>query len=344
MNSAARKYFLIWPLITMALLACVDNIDIEAPDNEDVLVVEGLVASVEGESFVRLSLSRTIALDNPGLDTLGNSLVRGARVSVSDNLGNVEPFNEIAPGTYMPVPGFRGIVGSSYTLNVSTIDGKQYRSEPDTLYPALSLRELIIRYEENQFQGQLEGFHEFFLVLENEPDEHFFRVLSTGVAEVGAFLDPAPPLCGPPCAEICYSYREPVDNQIRVLSNQGFDGSELTLRAAMERYDFSGFYLFTSRLYSLSRSASDFWESASVQTEINGDIFDPQLPPLEGNVLSVSGEDEVFGFFGASDIQEIDTVFNRGLNGPSFAPGLPTGTSCPAVWRGGSYVRPDRFP
>ncbi|MEO1055028.1 MAG: DUF4249 domain-containing protein [Bacteroidota bacterium] len=339
-----RKNFALAVLLFM-VLACVDTIDVDLPSDINTVVVEGLVVSAQGESFVRLSTTTSVFIDNPGLDTIETIPLSGAIVEVINGSGDRAVFAEVEEGLYQPSAGFLGTVGETYRLSIKTSNGDEFVSETDTLYPAPELRRLLVEYEEDDLGGQLIGFHNFYVVLTNPSTIGYYRFSNRSVAEVFTDVTPPPYICGrDTCPVRCYSYREPVDFDINTFTNAGLAGDELVFQSDTEGYDNIGWYLYTARVYSLSNSAFTFWSTAQAQNEIGGSVFDPQISPLQSNIRTVLGRSGVTGFFGSSDYSEVDTVFKRGLSGPNFTPAIPVSDDCLPPWRGGSYVKPDKIP
>jgi len=69
---------------------------------------------------------------------------------------------------------------------------------------------------------------------------------------------------------------------------------------------FDTVFAFIIRQYSLSSQAYDFWQTAQMQREETGSIFDPVPSNISGNIFNVNDPDElVLGYYSASAVQEM---------------------------------------
>ena len=71
-----------------------------------------------------------VVLSYAGQVNAGRSPVTGARVFVSDDLGNTGQFQEEERGIYVPVSeDYLGVEGRKYVLHIELDNGRQYRSD-----------------------------------------------------------------------------------------------------------------------------------------------------------------------------------------------------------------------
>jgi len=107
--------------------SCIDPFNPGTDRFQSLLVVDALVTDEDASYYCYLT--RTFK-DNQGIP----ESVKGATVSVSDDTGANFPFSEIAPGVYRSDSvTFRGIVGRSYTLHITSAEGEHYVSYPVTM-------------------------------------------------------------------------------------------------------------------------------------------------------------------------------------------------------------------
>lgn len=107
----------------LGLSACEDVIDVDIPEGQSLLVVEGGVTDQPGPYVVRLS--RTI----PYFTEQGLPPVPGAVLTLTDNEGQRETLREQTPGTYV-TSTFRGNIGHQYTLRIQA-EGEEYQAETE---------------------------------------------------------------------------------------------------------------------------------------------------------------------------------------------------------------------
>jgi len=328
------------------LCSCIDPFPLDGDTPEPQPVIEGLVVNVMGESFVKVSLELSIL----GVQDDPSPLVSAARVEVEDGRGNLITFCEKSTGFYQPEDeAFVGSRGEIYTLMVRLADGRSYRSRSEMMHPGVQVDSVFATF--NQFvipnTNQLTGAHNFFITASTDPSEEpvLFRTHSLGIAQVAANINPPPPLCaGPLCAEICYSFRRPINREIVLGNTKGTAANKITLQVASQDYDFHSRYFIEVKAFSLSLPGHRFWSSLASQQQIEGSIFDPQIAKIEGtNVYSVETDQEIIGYFGASEMSSSSLFFNR-AESASFLTPIPTArNSCVEVWTAATLEVPKPF-
>lgn len=120
-----KKLKYVW-LLWFGMQGCVEEFQAESLTVESLLVVEGLITDVLKQHEVKLSRLFSFEEEEPIAEN-------GALVRVLDNLGAAFLFNEVAPGLYRSQTAFRAETGKSYQLQITTADGKNYRSTQEFL-------------------------------------------------------------------------------------------------------------------------------------------------------------------------------------------------------------------
>ncbi len=130
------KYISLIAIGIMILLfdQCVEPFIPELEDNDavELLVVEGLITNETGPFSIRLT-STVPVYDYQNI--IENSRpVTGAEVQIVDDKGNIYLLFEYDAGRYeTEEKDLEGIPGNTYTLMVTTQDGKQYQSSPELM-------------------------------------------------------------------------------------------------------------------------------------------------------------------------------------------------------------------
>ncbi|MBK0403032.1 DUF4249 domain-containing protein [Adhaeribacter sp. BT258] len=102
----------------LGLSACEKVLDIDLKDAEPRIIIEANLSDQPGPHSVIISRS-------VGFNDLNDfPMVRGAKVTLTDNAGNSEDLLETKPGIYQ-TSNFMGVPGRTYVLNV-LIDGVTY--------------------------------------------------------------------------------------------------------------------------------------------------------------------------------------------------------------------------
>jgi hypothetical protein len=121
-------------LLTLLFSRCVTQFIPETTENQELLVVEGLLTDQPEPSIVKLSKSMPLGKKSTAVP------LSGCSVYISDNFGNSTQLYQTKPGTYSTDPSiFRGIAGRKYTLKVltnsNTPGGFSYQSSPMEMKP-----------------------------------------------------------------------------------------------------------------------------------------------------------------------------------------------------------------
>lgn len=262
-------------LAALALLSsCQDVVDLDLPEGEEFLVVEGWITNEEGpHDFI---LTNTAAY----FDDAPPEPATGATVFLRDDQGMEVVLDETSPGVYTYPDS--GIVGHSYQLEILLADGERYISEYEFLYepaPILDIYWQLSEDEPDPDNGENPDDIYDVLIFAIEPeglgDHYRWRSILNGVEQ-----------------------QEPFD--IFVTDDQFVDGNPIP--------EFN----VTEDLYSLNdtvtiiqeRISGDAYEFLSLlqqQTAFVGGPFDPPPAPIRGNIRNVNDPDDLaLGFFGAS--------------------------------------------
>jgi len=123
-------------LLTGIFFTCVEPFSPKLKDSGPLLVVDALFTDEHISNYVKLSMTK--------LSLIGASeKVTGATVIIQDDSGTSFELSEFPGGLYKSDnPSFRGEPGKSYTLYIRTVSGKEYKSEPATMYEGRNIDSL----------------------------------------------------------------------------------------------------------------------------------------------------------------------------------------------------------
>lgn len=107
-------------------MSCEDVIQLEVPQTEPYLVVDGSITNLAGEQVIKLTKSQDLL----NLATVEG--VKNATVKVTDDLGKIYEFKDLKNmGKYVWTPTNKtevmGSVGRTYTLDI-TVEGESYKA------------------------------------------------------------------------------------------------------------------------------------------------------------------------------------------------------------------------
>lgn len=251
-------------VILFSLVGCIDELNIKTERVLRVLVVEGNITTEPGPHYIRLSKS---AKYGSIFEDFSKKL-NGALVRIRDEKGNQVILDEVDSGVYATPPSFSAKVGSEYTLIVES-NNEQYISTPEKVMPVAPIQSLRIESKKLAstsdvvFDIGVEVYAEF----EDPGDEqnfYYFKNSGTYVVETNPELFeivtpngnvPAPKDC---CAR-CWVNEEGGDPQIRIASDNLFDGNTTSQLAGFIKDDgkrYTDKYLVRVQQNSLTKELS----------------------------------------------------------------------------------------
>ena len=298
------------------MLSCVEEVTFET-FNENLLVVDGFITDQPGPH--RISIKRS-GIFKDQTDGGQEEPIRGAQVSIYDDLGNVFTLDETDSG-YETTEDFVGIAGRSYSICVVLDDQTTYHSEPDLLTVPEPIDDLYYELGFETFindQNQLkEAFKVKFLVDYTYPEEEvyykwdwyhtfIFETFCITHPEIISCNDPDPNNLPP---SYCFVTRWSNDfskSYLNIGSNKDYSIREQhghLIHSLDLTIEFIHKYSFLVNQYGLSQDAYMFWSQVDRQLNNVGSIFDPTPTRITGNVYNVDDPEElVLGYFGAHGV------------------------------------------
>lgn len=259
---------------TAILSSCQDVVDLDLPEGDEFLVVEGWITNENRTHDVILTTTAAY------FDDADPSPATDAMVFIRDDEGMETLLAETSPGVYTYPDS--GIVGKSYQLEIVLENGKRYLSSFEEIFEPVPI--LDIKWQLSEDEPDLDDG-------ENIDDIYDVLIFTIEPAGLGDNYRWRSILNGKEA-------REPFD--IFVTDDQFVDGNPIP--------DFN----VTDKLYSqfdtvviiqerISRDAREFLQLLQTQTAFVGGPFDPPPSPIRGNIQNVNDPDDIaLGFFGAS--------------------------------------------
>lgn len=291
----------------MLLTACIERIELdESLAGTRLLVVDGEVTNAAGPYQIKLSYT------SPTLEAFRGDVLSGAEGYIADEEDRRAVLTETNdPGTYeTDSAAFRGEIGRTYTLHITTPDGKTYASLPETLLPVSSIDsiyfELASRPEVSTL-GTLSGEWGLQFFVETTPHSGRANYYLWWWSETYQFTAPLTregQIRVPVCYQSINSTRF-----INIASTEGLRSNYIAQQplnfVEMAGQKLQTRYSLLVQQYSLTERAYNFWENVQAQQENVGSVFDPPPSPIAGNVYNVDNEQEVvLGYFQTSAITE----------------------------------------
>lgn len=295
-------FFLLILLQAFLLNSCIEVIDFDTQRSGGLLVIDGNISNAEPP--YTLNLRETAPTERVTLP------VSGALVTIFDNLGQSETYQEDIEGKYRLLgQTVRGVPGNSYYIRVELPNGQVYESEPETI-PRTEARldSIYFDFERKEELNEIGNVLSYWVVnafvdatIDQQPDENaFFRwdVEEVYLVTPTDFPDPFGTIPPP-----CFAYVYPSGQDFELLDGRNVRPSEIKgLKVATQilDYRFTEKHYFTVNQVGLTEKAFIYWDKVSQTVSNVGTIFDTPPAAIEGNISNTQNEDEVvLGYFGA---------------------------------------------
>jgi len=290
---------IILSIITLTIGGCITQFIPETDEDQDLLVVEGLITDQPEVNTIKISRSLPLGLKNTAKP------VKGCIVSIIDDLGRSFALTEKVTGTYVTDPAkFRGVIGRKYRLKVflnnRSIYNYTYESLPMELKPVppidtLYFEKTVIRPKVDGIQG-IDGCQIYVETHDPSATTHFYR---WDINETWEFRLP---------------YSKPVNHTCWITTN----GSAINVKSTailaedkIKRYPLHFIASETDRLkvkysilvnqYSLNEDEFDYWEKLQNITEEVGSLYDITPAAVPSNIYCIDNPAEkVLGYFSVS--------------------------------------------
>lgn len=305
-------------LITLlfSTLSCTEEIDFETQTFESALVVQ---ASLTNENKIQqVVLSRTFPFEADGPPAES-----GATILITSDAGVDYMFQESPDsGIYKSTTPFAAIVGRSYTLNITTSNGRNYQSEPEVLKAGTSIGQVYAERDvdsENNVgvsilldafdPGNNSKYYRFEY-------EETYKIVSQFTSQQDLIINENQQLVLVPKTEeeqICYNTI--ASKNIALATTNSLAEDRLT-RYPINFLDVrspkvGNRYSILVRQYVISRAAFDFYETLKSFSDSESLFSQVQPGFIRGNIASTENESEkVIGFFDVSTVSEKRIFFN----------------------------------
>lgn len=315
--------------ILITCTTCIDRLDIG--DNKvppDTIVVEGLITDQPGPYTVKIFNLQSVK------DTNLESMTRfpTSRVLLRDDVGNSEILTEVEPGIYRTrEDGMQGVVGRSYSLQVTADDGAVYESLPDLLSPSGSLDSIYVKLQDSKNLYQV--FVDAHLPTGNNQYVRWkFKNTFRFKTRPDLWEDdngiPAPWPCSgvifdfrdgklkaiKPCT-CCECWLSPPEPKPLVSDGQfvveGYINQREVGTLPITDISFYDKQLIEITQLSLSEQAYAFWKAIEFQIENKNNLFSPIYYKLPSNIRASDPRKQAFGFFYASSVLKGELIVYR---------------------------------
>ena len=264
-------------LLSIGSVACEQVVEVDLPDSEPRLVVEGWVYDDRNVQTVLLRNSTAY------FETGAFPAETGAQVVVTTQTGDVVAYNETEVGVYQGT--FRGVVGQEYTLTVETQGGQRYVSAPQRLRPVAPLDSVYAVFKD-----------------------------ATEVAEAGYY--PVWDYTDPRGTDNYYRWNFYVNDTLRgrmrdmlILSDEFIDGEAIVAAEFLDIDPLDVEDTLTIEQRSLSWEAFDFFLQMQWLSNDGSGLLGGSPDPARANITNTTDAKRyALGFFGASSVARASAV------------------------------------
>lgn len=297
--------------------SCIEPFDAEIIDFESILVVESLITNEMKQHEV--SLSRTFRFEESAF--IGE---KGATVRIFDDTGNTYSFFESNDGIYISDIPFALVANKSYSLSITTVDGKNYSSEKEKLPAITEINELTAERIVND-SGE-DGIAIVVDSFDPTRSSNFYRYSFEETYKIIAPNWNAQNLVGDPnggCGvitelketenRVCYASNE--SNSIILASTTDLDEDRIdnfqVYFLNRNNYIISHRYSTIVKQYVQSNEAFLFYERLKEFSDSESVFSETQPGFLEGNIKSEDSDTEkVIGYFEVASVSSKRLFFN----------------------------------
>ncbi|MGY6741981.1 MAG: DUF4249 domain-containing protein [Cecembia sp.] len=308
-------------IVLFLMTTCIEPYEVVAPDGESLLSVEGHITDGPGPHVIKLT--RTATYGSVFVDF--TRPVALARVAVRENeSGLTFILQETAQGVYETTEEFRARVGNSYSLLITTREGREYRSFPSRMnavpvIDSVSFETIVIPTEDRLNDRSGLQFVSHF----RDPSDQqnfYFWLAKNAVATVETFPEfykprfslPTDPYQPKDCCKYCDLKQVVTTGSLFIQNDELFNGLRTTQLALFIEDDglrFNHKFKFELHQMGIDAETYQFMRLINQQLALTGSVFDEPPANIRGNIISLDDPEEtVLGYFFAAgvSIEEIN--------------------------------------
>lgn len=320
-----KKYVMLIPLLLF--FACVEEYVPQTSVFEDVLVVETVLTDEFKNHKVTLTRSYKFEEETPPYET-------NALVWIEDSQHNSFHFSETSAGVYISNQPFKALPNVSYSLHITTEDGKEYQSKDETIISASPISNLYTELatqnnetgvqvfinndnqidEDNFYMYEFEETFKIITPIDIESDLETANEGQEYLTAWGQWAKSFDILSTPHTNQTSVCYKVDYQKEILLASTNNLNTKIIRFPIRFIPYNS---YLLRERYSILVKQLvlsedAFFYFSALKKMQINGNVFIENQPGyVKSNIYSKQDENEkVAGYFSVSQMTSKRIYFN----------------------------------
>lgn len=302
--------------IVILFPACIEPYTPKLEEYNSLLVVEGMITNANSANTIKLSRS----FQNENSAKTG---INDAAVSISDDKGNIFSLYNNGDGTYKTDSlSFRGGVGRTYVLHITTKEDEEYESAPCMMQPVPDIDSLYFKKDQKLINNDTETRDGISIYLDSEggkpgqyyrwtyeetwkfkvPNPKLFDYVQTAIPNRPDFNQLKDP------KEFCWKNINSNEIYTRLIGNGETGKVEkqpVCFISSGESDRLLIQYSILVKQYSLTKEEYEFWNDLKKVNSAGSDIF-ARLPfSVKSNIRCKTRPDEkVIGFFQVSGVSQ----------------------------------------
>jgi len=342
--------------LILGLSSCIDELrDYTQVTGERYLSVEASLSDLKGPHRVYLSFS------SPNININTESTpITGATVFFEDDLGKQERLSELSGGVYESSATFQGVVGRSYTLNITLQNGKKYKSTPEQIMASPAIDSVYTQFKIDTDYPTNDARRYAFQVFADFKDPespqqyyewkwtHYERTLYCASCERGydyiqnkcsiennfPLGQTFPELINYKCSETCFDIA--YSTLINILSDNLLNGQTIRgIKVASVPYTDKSLYYLKIEQRAIPTKLYQYLRTIKNVSQSSGTLFDvPAETQFSPNITSVDfPEEKILGVFEVFGAKQKIVYIDRSIGSDGY-------TAIPKVYQGRTIPPP----
>jgi hypothetical protein len=314
---------LLFSLILVTLVACLDPYDPKLTGENPQLVFDGTLTDEEGTQYFNLNYSAGYN----SKESVNDKFVNAAKMWITDAKNLRTDLRDLGKGKFSTPEGFRAKVGNTYTLHISN-EGSEYVSTAETMHYTPPIDKIYAEFQRTTGTKVIHKgvFNVFLDTKDPQTEGDYYRwtwksYLRARFCEI--WRQPGTPLVfTKPCCDDCWTINQCI-GCINMASDKLVNGKTLARQNLTQfPYDYTSNINLSVKQMSLSKGAYDYWLSVDAQTNNSGGIFDTAPAAIKGNIKNITyASTPALGYFQVSSVtQKIVYVKRDNLNFDPYDP------------------------
>lgn len=293
------------------LSTCIDPYSPKLKGYDSILVVDGLIT--DENSACTIKLSKTLQDQNTV-----PVVVSDATINITDDEGNSSQLNSMGGGIYKTdSTAFKGIIGRSYTLHITTHDGNEYESVPCLMQPVPDIDSVYFEKDVEIVNNGTESQEGIRIYLDSKPGDNneYYRwsfdetwKFKVPFPKKYNYIDTITIIAVDKINEYCWKNRKSSEILIRSIysgQNPQIEKEPIFFIATDQSDRLMIEYSILVKQYSISKNEYDFWDNLKLVNESGGDIFASQPFEVISNIQNINNPNErVLGYFQVSAVKQ----------------------------------------